>query len=219
MSILSSVIGFLIEYRFILFFVFLFAGLACCSFIINFIGDKWGIGVSITIILACIGFLVFGTEMNNAFLKANGTKADALITEIELTNSTYNDVPISRYHVLIRIAENKTIKTTFEDTNFNIYPDPEDGYQYPNQGEKFTIQYIPGAEGNFLILANDHSPYSKRLSCSAYYNKMMTAKEEYGFSPTNTLFIKKYKNALQTYISQVCDSSDTYQKELDKLQK
>ncbi|WP_028775439.1 hypothetical protein [Shimazuella kribbensis] len=216
MNLLSNVIHFFVAHRIILLFVLIIGSLIIGSILPNKDSELGmsSILVPTIIILLSVVNVIWGTDFNNAFLNAYGITGNGVITKSELTIS--DD---TRYYVLMRTQKNETIQTTFTDMNFNIHPKPEDGYLYPYKGEKFTIKYIPGAEDNFIILANDHSPYSKRLACSGYQEKIDNAKTEHDFESSNATFTKNYADALRTYITNQCPASDSYQEDLNKLLK
>lgn len=108
-----------------------------------------------TTIISVIFFLcytilnfIWGSDISGALINKYGKNTSAVITDIEHTNSNYNDVPVIKYHVMYRTADNKVIKSHFTTTSFNIYPTPEDVISILKKGSNsrsniFQTQKIP----------------------------------------------------------------------------
>lgn len=225
MNIISVVAYFFSSHQFVFFFVGIVGSIIVFS-LAKEIGNKI---IRNTTIISVIFFLcytilnfIWGSDISGALINKYGKKTSAVITDIEHTNSNYNDVPVMKYHVMYRTADNKIIKSHFTTTSFNIYPTPEDGYQYPEKGIEFTIKYIPNSEDTFIILANDlTSAYGKKLKCDGVYKSVRKAEEEYQFAKSNVTFKKNYAAAIRLYLANSYNAAlaDHYKKELQTIEK
>lgn len=139
-----------------------------------------------------------------------GKTGNAVVTHQEATNSRYNHRTVIRYYTLIKTEDGKTIETNFESWDFNIYPKPDDGYRYPNTGEKFVVRYLASYPDAFVIVADGESAYSRKNECLDIVAKMHAAQEKMKFDTQNAKFkaeFEKYSNRFESFDCQNAFSS------------
>src|SRR5688572_19699983 len=100
-----------------------------------------------------------GHFFNALFLNAFGTPGTAVIVQSEQTNSTLNDQYIWEYHAVMKTADGRDVKITFDTMSASIYP-IRNLILIPPEGETFFVKYIPGLERNVVIMS-DESDYGK----------------------------------------------------------
>src|SRR5688500_10170976 len=121
MQIVSSVLYFLAHHAIWSFFLIMIA--------ISLLG-RWMIRRRPALYLGLVifGFLfgmanIFtGHILNALFLNAFGTPGTAVIVQSEQTNSTLNDQYIWEYHAVMKTADGRDVKITFDTMSASIYP-------------------------------------------------------------------------------------------------
>lgn len=217
MKALSLFLYYVVSYRFILMF-----GLLLPAFVSLWLFRKyrWAARISIVLILLFgITNIIWGPSFNNRFLHRNGQEADAVVTSIEQTNNSYNDQPVMRYHVVLRTADGQSAKSTFASDDFNVYPNPYDGFSYPGVNEPFRIRYIPGAEKNFVIIGDGGSVYATRLRCNELRIDLSAAQQQYKFDQQNREFRQEYAESIRRLLDAGCDTAQHayYRQQLEEL--
>ncbi|MFE0556945.1 hypothetical protein ACFW1P_13575 [Paenibacillus sp. NPDC058910] len=77
----------------------------------------------------------------------------------------------------------------------------------PPKGEVFVAKYVPGFEGNILIMS-DKSDYGKKWVLNKDLKPVAKAEAQLATSPTNPTFISEYRLALQAFIEKHRDGPD-----------
>jgi hypothetical protein len=134
----------------------------------------------------------FGYTIAGNLINGIGEKGTAVTVSIRQTNSQYNDYWIMEYTIIIETKEKEKIETTFEDADFNLYPEPAQGYAYPVVGEKFSVKYLSSNPKAFVIITDDDSPYSKRIKCDYLKTKFNEAYRKFKFDSTNSKYREQY---------------------------
>ena len=103
------------------------------------------------LVLAVLNF-IFGHELTNSLVYKYGKDGTALISNIEKTNDVYNYRPVMEYRIIISVAGDEKVNTTFRSDDFNVYPMPKTGYSYPRQGIPFSVKYMEKHPEVFIIV-------------------------------------------------------------------
>ncbi len=205
MQIVSSVLYFLAHHAIWSFFLIMIA--------ISLLG-RWMIRRRPTLYLGLVifGFLfgmanIFtGHILNALFLNAFGTPGTAVIVQSEQTNSTLNDQYIWEYHAVMKTADGRDVKITFDTMSASIYP-IRNAILIPPEKETFFVKYIPGVERNVVIMS-DLSNYGKQRLIYEARAPVEKAAAQLAVSPSNPEFIAEYRDALQTFIRDYRDRAD-----------
>ncbi|MEK8129222.1 hypothetical protein WMW72_15050 [Paenibacillus filicis] len=157
-------------------------------------------GFSMLLVGFLVGFFnIFTAHYVNAlFLNAFGTSGTGVIVYETQTNSTLNDQYVWEYDAVLRTADGRDIKTTFDTMSATTYP-LRNAILIPPKGETFLIKYIPGFERNIVILT-DESPYGIRLLMNEDLQPVLKAEAQLAASPANPKFLEEYRQALQNFI-------------------
>jgi hypothetical protein len=205
MQILSSVLYFLVHHAFWSFFLIMI-GTASLGWLI---GSRRPV---LYLILVVFGF-VFGLTniftghfLNALFLNAFGTPGTAVIVQSEQTNSTLNDQYIWDYDAVLKTADGRDVKVTFDTMSASIYP-LRNAILIPPEGERFSVKYIPGVEHNVVIMS-DLSDYGKRRLIGLARAPVEKAAAQLAVSPSNPEFIAEYRGALQAFLHDHRSSAD-----------
>ena len=154
--------------------------------------------------------LIFGPDWGTALVYRFGDQAPATVTGTFATNDVYNNQNVVGYHVLIRPVDGNIVESRFRSDDFNVYP-PHNATRYPDTGDVFTVRYLRGYPGDFVIVSNDGSPWSNRLHCEALAIAAGQADQKAGFAPDNPPFRQAAQAAhaaLQTAGCAVDDSTE-----------
>ncbi len=209
MAVLSSVLGFLVRHRFALLPVLIGAGLILGMIRVAGSGEggkkRLRIAPWLLIPLGLVNVLC-GPHLNGAMLHDHGIDAAAVITSSEETGVEYNDQRVQRHHVAMRPPGGEAIEGAFDDMDFNVYPSGN-SVSYPMQGEPFTVRFLPGAPDNFVIVADDRSPYARRVTCDEPLEKLGDAARKLDFEPGSAAFRAAYDRALQGARALGCETS------------
>lgn len=163
-------------------------------------------GIRITLrVLALLIFLYsnfnvfFGHTIAGNLIYRFGETGNAVTVNTRQTNNQYNDYWIMEHSIILETKEGQKYETTFEDADFNIYPTPEQGYDYPRIGEKYSIKYLRNDPKAFIIISDDGSQYAIRIHCENLMNILNEAYQKYKFDSLNSVYKNKYLKAKEDY--------------------
>jgi hypothetical protein len=148
--------------------------------------------------------LVWGTEISNALLFAFGAPGEATVTGSETTGVLYNEQRVYRHSVLIRDAGGRTVETSFEDDDFNVYPS-HNATQYPGQGDQFNVRYLRTFPRTFVILGDD-SAWARRLRCGKLTDARSQEENKLAFAPDIASFRQALQSAMKAEAAAGCGS-------------
>lgn len=134
--------------------------------------------------------LMFGTWVSGLVVYAVGDEGQATITGSYATGTVYNSHRVRGYEVLIRTADGRMIETTFEDDDFNVFPH-HNATAYPGKGAEFNVRYLQHYPADFVILAEDGSPWAHDLRCSKLAEARSQAEAKTRFAPN----VDSYRDA------------------------
>ncbi len=149
-SIVSSVLHFLVSYRFLLVPVFALPGVALFFVLRKRLGNR---AIPVLSVFGTLGIvnLIWGPALNNRYVHVNGVDGSAVVVRVKPTSTRINRVTVMEYEVVLKTADGSTLKTSFLSSDDNVYPEPSGPHQLPPPGQPFTVRYVPGAEHNFII--------------------------------------------------------------------
>jgi hypothetical protein len=205
MQVLSSVLYFLTHHAIWSFFLIMIA----ISLLGRLIAKRRPV---LYVLLVIFGFLFAMTNIftghffNALFLNAFGTPGTAVIIHSEQTNSTLNDQYIWDYHAVMKTADGRDVKISFDTMSASIYP-IRNSILIPPEGEMFFVKYIPGIEHNVVIMS-DLSDYGKKRLVGLARAPVEKAAAQVAVSPSNPEFIAEYRDALQTFLRDQRDNAD-----------
>lgn len=221
MTALSAIFFFLSQHSILSFPLLILAGLALGGALSRLFksGGWW--------LLGPIGFVagmanIFtGSMVNAVFVNAYGVYGSAVITHEEETNSDLNDRPIWYYEAVIRTADGRDVKTSFDTMSASLYP-WRNQIDIPPKGERFIVKYIPGDERNIAIM-RDESPFGKRLLVAKAREPVERAAAQLAASPANADFAREYREALKQFLARYAADAppglvDHYRRELQTLE-
>ena len=205
MQILSSVLYFLVHHAIWSFFLIMIA----ISLLGRFMIRRRPV---FYLFLVLFGFffslanIFTGHFFNALFLNAFGTPGTAVIVQSEQTNSTLNDQYIWEYHAVMKTADGRDVKITFDTMSASIYP-IRNAILIPPEKETFVVKYIPGVERNVVIMS-DESDYGKQRLIYEARAPVEKAAAQLAVSPSNPEFIAEYRDALQTFLRNQRENAD-----------
>ncbi len=165
--------------------------------------------------------IFLGPNLARWVLYRCGTTGAATVTGSYATSDQYNNQNVTGYNVLIRTAAGRVVKTDFEDDDFNVYPSPWNSAVYPGPGDDFNVRYLPMFPGNFVIVANDGSPWAEQNRCRDINAAGSAAESAYDFDKTDHADRAAFIDALQSVLATKCydgeDDRAADQQELDTL--
>jgi len=97
--------------------------------------------------------------------------------------------------------------TSFSTTTASTYP-IRNAILIPSDGERFVVKYIPGFERNIVIMV-DESVYGKRFLSFENLKPVQKARRQYEASPDNESFREEYLKALQDFVNDPINATDT----------
>ncbi len=120
----------------------------------------------------------------------------------------------------MKTVDGRDLAIQFSTTSVAIYPIRNE-ILIPPENDPFIVKYIPGCEGNIVIMCEE-SNYGKRRKTEQDQAPVEKAAGQYAISPTNSEFIKEYRSALQTFLDKHHNDADPdlveeYEQELNKL--
>jgi hypothetical protein len=177
---------------------------------------------SLTAPLFIYGFVnVFlGTFFAVDLVHAFGQPGQATITGSYDTSTQYNNHNVVGYHVLIATTSGRTVETSFEDDDFIVYP-LHNATTYPETGDHFNVRYLSWVPSDFIIIANDDSPWANALRCSDLRGRMSSAENKFNFNNSDASYRADAIRSIQAYVSGPCGLSDedrqNYQQDIDSI--
>lgn len=160
-------------------------------------------GSSLLLLISLLTF-IFGSDLTNKLIYDYGQFGEGIVVEKKETEDMYNEEPVIRYGTLIKTAKGKTVQTTFDSDHFNLYPDLDDAYTYPDVGLSFTVKHLKRNPKVFVIITNDDSSYGTSLRCSELRNKLKASKSKLDFNPDDDAFKKQYQEYNEAYLVSEC---------------
>jgi hypothetical protein len=150
-----------------------------------------------------------GSYINSKLIYLAGEQGAAEVVGSYNTSTRYNNHDVVGYKVLVKTKEGTTVQTSFEDDDFNVYPN-HNSVSYPQQGDRFNVRYLKHFPGSFIIIANDDSPWASGLQCGDWKTKLDEARSKFEFDKNNQKFKDAYISAIRDYINKRCytDSLD-----------
>lgn len=154
-----------------------------------------------SLLFVIYGFInvFFGISIAGVFINSMGERGTATTFNITQTNNQFNNYWVNEYSVIITTNDNEKVEAKFFDDSFNLYPEPKQGYVYPQLGETFGVRYLKRNPTSFVIVTNDDSPYAKRLRCSFLMTEYNESKMKLNADPSN----KKYEEELSKLKSEI----------------
>lgn len=169
----------------------------------------WGLGCTFGIGFPLIfGFAFLGSTIATNLVYQYGVDGEGVITGRFETAAMYNEEPVQGYRVLLRTAMGRTIETSFQSDSFNVYP-PENEVVYPSRGMRFTARYLPDYPEDFIIIANDDSPWAHSLRCSKIEDRVRELTAMLQFSGTEPAYRHEHDEAVATARAARCNATST----------
>ena len=156
-------------------------------------------------IIFAIVNLVFGPQLSAELIHHFGAQGQATVTGSFDTGNSYNDQRVMGHNVLIKTADARTIESSFDDDDFNVYP-AQNGVYYPREGDMFNVSYLERFPEDFIIISNDDSPWAKSLRCFELQAAEREADNKRQFALDSPAFRKDYEDAAQAARAAGCDS-------------
>lgn len=118
------------------------------------------------------------------------------------------------YLIMLKKEDGSIIETSFTPNNKNV--------GYPQDGQEFTVKYLPGHPQAFIILTNDDSPYASTGECAYLGRKLNDARIKYEFDPANMENRLEYADLIEKYMLENRCFPDTtfdehHRKEIERL--
>lgn len=150
-----------------------------------------------------------------------GQEAHGVVLDEYATATVYNNQRVYGSHVLLALANGRTVEESFRTDAFNVYP-PHNQTTYPTQGERFDARYLQHFPSAFIILQNEGGEFAQDLRCDEQQRALRAAEVKHQFAPENRAFTNELLNALQHYLDTHCEvtpaARDEELQELQKLQ-
>jgi hypothetical protein len=158
------------------------------------------------VMLFLCGFvnMFFGTYFVGNLVYMAGDIGSAVTVSTKQTNNQYNHQWIYEHTVIIETKDGVKYEAAFDDSDFNIFPSPDDGYVYPSVGEKFSVKYLARNPKAFVIISDDDSPYAKKIRCGGLRQAFDEAKRKLKYDSLNTDYKEKYIKARDEYNNKGC---------------
>ncbi len=144
----------------------------------------WPMAIGLVLLAFMIGNSLVGTGVANALIERYGEAGAATVTGTFATNTQYNRRDVVGNRVLIRTIDGRTVSAEFRTDDFNVRP-AQNAVSYPGPGDVFTVDYLPHHPADFVIRADDASPWAKRLACGRLDAWRAEAERRSGFSPAD----------------------------------
>jgi hypothetical protein len=165
--------------------------------------------------------MVFGSWLSASVVHAFGETGSATITGDYETATQYNDRTVVGHNVLLRTSEGKTVETSFEDDDFNVYPS-RNSVTYPSVGDHFNVNYLRMFPRDFIIITNDDSPWATERRCAALNDTMQEANQKYEFDRSSQDYRTGYIAAIHALIDQKCVTDageiETFHDDIENVQ-
>jgi hypothetical protein len=121
-----------------------------------------GTAVISVAIVGFILFVLFGSSLTTPLIFHYGETGEGVVAGQFTTADVRNQEPVVGFNVLIRKANGDIVRTSFRSDSFNVYPSANE-VRYPPIGTRFNIRYLPVHPEDFVIVANDDSPWARSL--------------------------------------------------------
>ena len=198
--ILSKVFHFAAHHPFWL----MIALVAAAGVLATFLGRRTGTlgGIALIPIAFVLGMtnVMTGHWMDAIFVNRVGVYGSAVIIDRRDANFMLNDRPVSYFDTLVKTADGREILTNITEMSAAIYP-LRNAILIPPMNEHFVIKYVPGDEKNFVIMS-DESDYGKQRLLREARQPVDHARRLYEASPANPDFVRQYREALKTFLSE-----------------
>jgi hypothetical protein len=148
--------------------------------------------------------LLFGTVITTRLIYHYGVAGSAVVTATSDSGSRYNNRPILDHSVLIRTPDRQVISTSFASDDFNVYP-PHNSTSYPGKGDAFTVRYLSRFPRDFVIVADDVSPWATWMQCSGLRSAVEEARQKLDFAPDQPGYRKAFDDAARAEHDGGCD--------------
>jgi hypothetical protein len=168
---------------------------------------RWARWLIPLFIIAGIANLIFGTGLMTILIYRFGAAGRATVTGSFATSTQYNNHNVRGHNVLIRTAGGGVIETSFRDDDFNVYP-PHNSVTYPGQGDEFSVRYVQNYPTDFIIVADDDSPWARGLRCADLQRDVAQAENKRRFAPDSPDYRKAYADTVAAARAQGCAVSD-----------
>ena len=173
----------------------------------------------ILLILLAFLKLFLGHSAAVRLVHALGQNAQGIVLDTYSTSTMYNNQQVHGHHVLLTLADGRTVQEGFRTDSFNVYP-PHNSTAYPPEGEHFDARYLPHFPSAFIILAEGTGSFAHDLRCKGLGQAVDAAERKRGFAPDNPNFRAEAITTLQTYLDAHCEANpDVRQYDLDQLQR
>jgi hypothetical protein len=209
-----SILFAIAKYGIISHFVFIAIGLLFIYVSIKFLPVKNTKALRISfrllaVIVLLYGFanMFFGTLLIGKLVYSAGETGSAVTVSTKQTNNQYNNHWVYEHTVILETKDGIKYETTFEDSDFNIFPEPDNGYVYPSVGEKYSVKYLKGSPKAFVIVSDDDSPYAKKLRCGNLREVFDEAKRKLKYDSLNTGYKENYIKARDEYNNNGCGNN------------
>ncbi|WP_158817121.1 hypothetical protein [Methylocapsa sp. S129] len=173
------------------------------------------------VVIAAFLNIFFGPDLSAYVLYKRGETGSAQITGTFATSTQYNNHDVVGYNILIKTAEGKIVETSFEDDDFNLYPAP-DGFVYPQPGDQFNVRYLRTFPQDFVIVADDDSPWARRRKCDGLRETLLEAKRKFDFDNAGSTYRSLYIAAIRTFVDDKCYDDDddrrAYEQDIENAQ-
>lgn len=160
-------------------------------------------GSSILLLITLLVF-IFGSDFANKLIYDHGQFGEGIVIEKNETGDMYNQEPVIRYEALIKTTKGKTVQTSFDSDDFNLYPDSDNASRYPEVGLPFTVKHLEENPKVFIIVTDDDSSYGANLRCADLLKNLKAAKSKLDFNPDDDAFKKQYREYNEAYLSSGC---------------
>ena len=151
--------------------------------------------------------MLFGTVITTNLIYHYGVAGSATVTATSDSGSRSNSRPILNHSVLIRTPDRQVISTSFASDDFNVYP-PHNRTTYPGKGEVFTVRYLSHFPRDFVIVADDGSPWASWMKCRNLRSAADDARQKRDFAPDQEEYRKAYDDAVRAEHDGGCDNDD-----------
>lgn len=162
---------------------------------VGFSKARRGGGVILAGALAIGLFGFFGSWLTNPLIYHNGETGEGIVTGQYRTSDAYNYQQVIGYNAVIRTAGGSVVRTSFRSDSFNVHPSANE-VRYPQAGERFNVRYLPAHPEDFVIIADDDSPYARGLRCGDLLQELAAAARASNFAPGDAALARSRDLAL-----------------------
>lgn len=181
------------------------------AYAVRFLSNRQGIfretarSYGFVILLAAFLLKVFfGHGLAVRLVHVLGKDARGLVVDSYGTGTVYNNQRVEGYHVLLALADGRTVQESFRTDSFNVYP-PHNATTYPAAGQHFDARYLPHFPSAFIILSDGDGGFAQDLRCDKLGRALHAAELKHQFAPENGAFRLEAITALQRYMQERCE--------------